>query len=165
MNEHFRSLHQAPWCGTALQSYVLSCLCRLSGRAFLLPFLAIFLFVLPILSLVHLGTCLACVSRHRGGSAVPLCVGRTPHHLQRAESVAYSRSSISILLAFRGGAPRHGKTPQHRASAVCSLGHRRRHYPLRYCCVGGFPRHDQPRSGGGRGWAEGVQKSRFLDIQ
>ena len=43
-----------------------------------------------------------------------LCVGRISHHLQRTESVAYSRSSISKLLAFRDGAPRLGKTPQHR---------------------------------------------------
>ena len=43
-----------------------------------------------------------------------LCVGRISHHLQRTKSDAYSRSSISNLLAFRGGAPRLGKPPQHR---------------------------------------------------
>ena len=83
------------------------------------------------------------MSRPRGGSAVPLCVGRISHHFQRAESVAYLRSSISKLLAFRGGTPRLGKLHSIGvelkvliSNAVCSLDHRWRPYPLRYCFVG-----------------------------
>ena len=106
----------SPVRGRALATFgLVFALRRISGLALLLPFLDnIFFMLLIFVWSIYPGTCLACVSRYRVGSAVPLYVGRISHHLQRTECVAYSRSSISNLLAFRGSAPRLGNTPQHR---------------------------------------------------
>ena len=88
---------------------------RLSACALSLHFLANFLFLFPFFLFgpsVYLYTMCVCVCRHREGSIIPLCVGRSSPPLQRVEYVAYSRSPISKPLAFHDGAPNLGKSPR-----------------------------------------------------
>ena len=75
-----------------------------------------------------------CVSRHREGSAVPLCVSRS------SQLSSPPACRICCLLTFvrlqTARFPRRlGKKPI-TADVVCSLGHRRRPYPLCCCCAG-----------------------------
>ena len=139
------------------------CLRRLSGRAPLLPFPVDFLFLLPILCLVHQSRyrpCF-CVSQPRGFSSPTL---RWPHLSSLpACRICCLLTPIYLQTAcFQQRCPETGKNSTASelslqlitAKDVCSSRHRRRPYPQRYCCVGGcmcrwFP-PAQPASVGGR---------------
>ena len=126
--------------------YLIFSLRRLSGRALLLPSLADLFFLLPAFRLVHLSRympCL-CVSLPSWFSSPTL---RRPHP---SSPLAYRICCLLTLVhlqtvRFPRRCPETGKNATASglsskpvtANAVCSLGHRRRPYPQRYCCVGG----------------------------
>ena len=117
-----------------------------SGRALLLPFLADFLFLLQILFLVHLSRYMPrlCVSPPRRFSSPTL---RQPHlSSPPACRICCLLTLVHLQTArFPRRCPETGKNSTASrlslkpitATAVCSLGHRRSPYHLRYCCVYG----------------------------
>ena len=119
---------------------------RLSGRALLLPFLADLLLLLPIFCLDYLSRGMPCL-----GVSPPSWFSSPT--LRRPHLSSPPTYRICCLLAlvhlqttrFPRRCPETGNNSiasglslkPITANAVYSLGHRRRPYPLRYCCVGG----------------------------